>query len=60
MRFATVVALFTAPFLVSAVPTKVKRASPNDKLVLSAYQSQSQSFQMLVLFLIVLFFSFGL
>jgi len=34
MRFATLAAAFAAPFLVSAVPTKYKRASANDKLVL--------------------------
>jgi len=42
MRFptlATVVA-FTAPFLVTAVPTKFKRAADADILVLSAYHSR--------------------
>jgi hypothetical protein len=34
MRFATFAVAFTAPFLVSAVPTKFKRASDNDVLVM--------------------------
>jgi hypothetical protein len=34
MRFATLAVAFTAPFLVSAVPTKYKRASDNDVLVM--------------------------
>ena len=38
MRFATLAVAFTAPFLVSAAPTKHKRASDNDILVISAYE----------------------
>jgi len=38
MRFATFAVALVAPFLVSAVPTKFKRASDNDKLVLRAYK----------------------
>lgn len=34
MRFATLAVAFAAPFLVSAAPTKVKRASDGDKTVL--------------------------
>ena len=38
MRFSTLAVAFTAPFLVSAVPTKIKRAAANDILVLRAYE----------------------
>jgi hypothetical protein len=38
MRFATIAVAFIAPFLVSAVPTKFKRASANDVTVISAYE----------------------
>lgn len=38
MRFATLAAALLAPSLVSAAPTLRKRASDNDKTVLSAYQ----------------------
>ena len=37
MRFATLAAALLAPVLVSAAPTMRKRASKNDKTVLSAY-----------------------
>jgi hypothetical protein len=34
MRFSTLAVAFTAPFLVTAAPTKIRRAAPNDVLVL--------------------------
>ena len=51
MRFATLAVAFTAPFLVGAMPTKVKPVGPLDVLVLRAYECC----QKLVWLLITLF-----
>ena len=38
MRFTTLAVAFTAPFLVTAAPTSVKRVEAADVLVLRAYE----------------------